>query len=30
MHIALYHANIAKEYVTIFNVNGLIGEDKHR
>ena len=30
MHIGIHHADIAKEYATVFNVNGLIGEDKHR
>ena len=30
MHIGIHHANIAKEYATVFNINGLIGEDKHR
>ena len=30
MHIALHHANIAKEYITIFNINDLIEEDKYK
>ena len=30
IHIGIHHADIAKEYATVFNVNGLIGEDKHR
>ena len=30
MHIGIHHADIAKEYATVFNINGLIGEDKHR
>ena len=30
MHIGIHHAEMKKEYATFFNVNSLIGEDKHR
>ena len=30
MHIGIHHMEIAREYATVFNVIGLIGEEKRR
>ena len=30
MHIGVHHTEIAREYATVFNVNGVIGEGKYR